>query len=89
MTYDLALVTLELAALLLALGNTHECRFFTLGLPSYFEVREIYPEALAALKLFYDSVLQETATEALARQVAAFLYLAQGNPGLRFVPASS
>ncbi len=88
MTYDLALVTLELAALLLALGYTHECRFFTLGLPSYFEVKEIYPEALAALKLFYDSVLQETATEALARQVAAFLYLAQGNPGLRFQPVA-
>jgi tetratricopeptide (TPR) repeat protein len=89
MTYDLALVTLELAALLLALGNTHECRFITLGLPSYFEAKRIYPEARVALKLFYDSVLQETATEALARQVAAFLYLAQGTPGLRFVPASS
>jgi tetratricopeptide (TPR) repeat protein len=89
MTYDLALVTLELAALLLALGNTHECRFITLGLPSYFEAKRIYPEALAALRLFYDSVLQETATESLARQVAAFLYLAQGTPGLRFLAASS
>ena len=89
MTYDLALVTLELAALLLALGNTYECRFITLGLPSYFEAKRIYPEALAALKLFYDSVLQETATEALARQVAAFLYLAEGNRNLRFVPVNS
>jgi tetratricopeptide (TPR) repeat protein len=89
LTYDLALVTLELATLLLGMGHSWECRFITRGLPSYFEAKEIYPEALAAIKLFYDSLLQETATESLARQVAAFLYLAQGTPGLRFVPASS
>ncbi|MFL6199480.1 MAG: helix-turn-helix domain-containing protein [Thermoanaerobaculia bacterium] len=89
MTHDLALVTLELAALLLSLGQIRECRSLTIGLPSYFEAKKIYPEALAALKVFSDSVHLETATEALARQVAAFLYLAQGNPGLRFVPAQS
>lgn len=89
MTYDLALVALELAALLLALGQTRECRSLTNGLPEYFEAKRIYPEALAALKVFCDSIRQETATEALARQVAAFLYRARGNPGLRFVPAQS
>jgi tetratricopeptide (TPR) repeat protein len=89
MTYDAALVTLELVALLIALGNTHECRFFALSLSSYFEAKEIYPEARAALKLFYNSVLQDAATESLARQVASFLYLAQGTPGLRFMPAGS
>lgn len=86
LNYDLALVTLELAAVLLALGQTRECRALTAGLSAYFEAKRIYPEALAALKLFSDSVYQETATEALARQVAAFLYLAQGTPGLRFLP---
>ena len=85
--YDLALVTLELAAVLLALGRTRECQLLTAGLPSYFEAKRIYPEALAALKVFHDSVRLETATEALARQVAAFLYLAQGTEGLRFLPA--
>lgn len=89
MTLDLALVTLELAANLLALGSTQECRFIARGLPSFFEAKKIYPEARAAIKLFYDSLIQETATESLARQVAAFLYVAQGTPGLRFVPASS
>jgi tetratricopeptide (TPR) repeat protein len=84
MKYDLALVTLELAALLLSLGQTWECRSLTAGLPAYFEAKRIYPEALAALKVFSDSVQLETATEALARQVAAFLYLSQGKPGLRF-----
>jgi tetratricopeptide (TPR) repeat protein len=89
MFYDLALITLELAALLLSLGRTRECRSLVVGLPAYFEAKKIYPEALAALKVFSDSVHLETATEALARQVAAFLYLARGNPGLPFVPASS
>ncbi|MEA2561418.1 MAG: Helix-turn-helix domain [Acidobacteriota bacterium] len=88
MKYDLALVTLELAALLLSLGQIWECRSLTAGLPAYFEAKKIYPEALAALKVFSDSVQLETATEALARQAAAFLYLSRGNPGLRFVPAS-
>lgn len=84
--YDLALVTLELAAVHLALGQARECRLLTAGLPAYFEAKGIYPEALAALKVFSDSVYLETATEALARQVAAFLYLVQGTPGLRFLP---
>lgn len=86
MKYDVALVALELAAVLLALGQTRECRSLTVDLPAYFEAKKIYPEALAAFKVFYDSVRLETATEALARQVAAFLYLAQGTPGLRFRP---
>ncbi|HEX5720205.1 MAG TPA: helix-turn-helix transcriptional regulator [Thermoanaerobaculia bacterium] len=86
MTHDLALVTLELAALLLSLGQTRECRSLTIELPSYFEAKGIHQEALAALKVFSDSVRLETATETLARQVAAFLYLARGNQDLRFVP---
>lgn len=86
MKFDLALVTLELAALLLALGQAQECRSLTVGLPSYFEAKGIHPEALAALKVFSDSVRLKTATEALARQVAAFLYRVQGTPGLRFMP---
>lgn len=89
MFYDLALITLELAALLLSLGRTRECRSLVIGLPAYFEAEGIHQEAVAALKLFCDSVHLETATEALAQQVAAFLYLAQGNQGLRFVPVMS
>lgn len=89
MTFDLALVTLELAALLLALGRTRDCQSLVVGLPKYFEAKEIHKEALAALKVFSDSVRVETATEAFAQQVAAFLYLARGNPNLRFVPTRS
>lgn len=89
MYYDLALITLELAALLLSLGQARECRSLVVGLPAYFKAKGLHQEALAALKVFCDSVHLETATEALARQVAAFLYLAQGNPDLRFVPTSS
>ena len=87
--YDFALVTLELAAVLLALGQTRECQLLTADLPTYFEAKRIYPEALAAIKLFSDSVCLETATETLARQVAAFLYLVRGTPGLRFIPPNS
>lgn len=89
MHYDLALITLELAALLLSLGRARECRSLVVGLPAYFEAKGIHQEALAAIRVFCHSVNLETATEALARQVAAFLYLAQANFDLRFVPSSS
>lgn len=51
MTYDLALVTLELAGLLLLLGRTEECQSLTTGLPEYFEAQGIHQEAVAALKV--------------------------------------
>lgn len=84
MTYDLALVSLELAALLLSLGRTKDCRTFVAGLPSYFAGKGIHKEALAAIDLFSKSVCLDTATVAFAHKVAAFLYLAQGNQELRF-----
>lgn len=89
MAYDLALVSLELATLLLSLGRTRDCRSLAARLPSYFKAKGIHEEALAALEVFSESVRRETATEALARQIVAFLYLAQGNPDLRFEPVSS
>lgn len=88
MTYDLALVSLELAALLLGLGRTGACRSLVGGLPVYFEAKGIHKEALEAIRVFSESVRMETATEALAHQVVAFLYLARGNQGLRFSPAN-
>lgn len=84
MFYDLALLTLELSAILLCLGRSRECQSLTDKLPSYFEAKGIHQEALAALKVFSESVRLETATESLARQVVAFLYRSQGNQGLRF-----
>lgn len=87
MTYDLALVSLEIAALLLALGRTRDCRSLVAGLPMYFEAKGIHKEALEAIRVFSESVRRETATQALAHQVISFLYLARGNQGLRFIPA--
>ncbi|HWM90106.1 MAG TPA: hypothetical protein VN493_05015 [Thermoanaerobaculia bacterium] len=89
MTYDLALVSTELSALLLSLGRISECQSLVAGLPSYFEERGIHREALEALRVFSDSVRMQTATEAFARRVVAFLYLARGNRDLRFLPVRS
>jgi tetratricopeptide (TPR) repeat protein len=85
MTYDLALVSVELAALLLTLGRARDCRALVEGLPAYFKAKGIHKEALSAIQILAESVSMETATESLARQVAAYLYRAQGNQSLRFV----
>jgi tetratricopeptide (TPR) repeat protein len=89
MTYDLALVTLEFATVLLSIGRTGDCRSLAAGLASYFETKGIHKEALAAIHLLVESLELETATESLARQAIAFLYLARGNQDLHFVPVRS
>jgi hypothetical protein len=88
MPYDLALVSVEFAALLLTLGRASECRVLVAGLPAYFKAKGIHKEALNAIQVFAESVSMEKATESLARRVAAYLYRAQGNQSLQFVASS-
>ena len=73
MDYDYALITLDLAALLLSLGCTSEVRALAEEMVRIFTRQEIHREALAALALFRDSVRKEEATVELARRLTAYL----------------
>jgi tetratricopeptide (TPR) repeat protein len=84
MGYDVALVLLEEAVLLLDEGRTAEVKFLTCDLPAVFEAEEIHREALAALRLFHGAAEREAATAKLARRVLRYLFLARYDEGLRF-----
>jgi transcriptional regulator with XRE-family HTH domain len=82
--YDYALVTLELAVVLLAENRTAEVRALTTDLVWIFRCQQVKENALAALRLFAEAARRETATVGLARQIRRFLYRAQHDPALKF-----
>jgi tetratricopeptide (TPR) repeat protein len=86
LAFDYALVSLELALLLLEQGRTVEVSTLAGEMLWIFRAQGVEQEALAAIQLFCDAVKRGTATVELARQVVKFLYRAQHDPALRFVP---
>jgi tetratricopeptide (TPR) repeat protein len=85
--YDCALVSMDLALLLLGQGRTAEVRNLAGEMLQVFKSQGVHREALAALEVFCKAARQESATVALARRVARYLYRAQHDPELRFEPA--
>lgn len=84
MGYDVALVLLEEAALLLDEGRGAEVRILARGLAEVFESKGVHREALAALRLFQQAAEREEATAELARRVLGYLFRARYDQGLRF-----
>ncbi len=84
MAYDCALVTLELAALLLDQGHARDVRSLAEEMLWIFQTQGVHREALAALQVFCDAARREAASVELARRVALFLHRAQHDPQLRF-----
>ncbi len=82
--FDYALVSLELAVLLLELGRAKEVKVLAEEMLQIFRTQKVEREALAALRLFCDSAQQETATVELAKRVVKFLHRAQHDPELSF-----
>lgn len=70
---DVALVSLDLAALYLKAGRGKEAKRLTAETVVLFESREIHREALAAFILFHEAVRQEVATVAYAREISGYL----------------
>jgi transcriptional regulator with XRE-family HTH domain len=89
LTFDYALVSLELAVLLLEQSRTAEVRALAEEMLRIFRMQRIEREALAALQLFCDAARRETATVELARKMVRFLHRAQHDPDLRFADSSS
>ena len=84
--YDRALVTLDLAALLLRQGCTAEVRSLADEMVWSFARQNVHREALAALKMFREAVRKDEATAELAGRLIAYLNRARNDPRLRFEP---
>jgi transcriptional regulator with XRE-family HTH domain len=84
LAYDAALVSLELALLLLEQGRAAEVRGLAGEMVWIFRAQGVHRETLAALQLFWDAARKEEATAELARRVVLYLYRAQHDPELRF-----
>jgi tetratricopeptide (TPR) repeat protein len=84
LTLDYALVSLDLAVLLLEEGRTVEVKTLAEEMLQVFRTQKVEREALAALRLFCDSVQRETVTTELARRVVRFLHRTQHDPELSF-----
>lgn len=82
--YDAALVSLELATLLLQEGRTAEVRQLAREMIPIFRAQDVHREALAALAVFQAAAALDSATVELARDVAAFLVQARHDPEMRF-----
>lgn len=87
LAYDVALVSLDLAAVYAQEGRHGEVRGLAEEMLPIFRSAEADQEALAALLVFHDAARNEAATVGLIHQVAAYLRSARGNPELPFRPA--
>jgi tetratricopeptide (TPR) repeat protein len=84
LAFDGALVSLELALLLLEQGRTAEVRTLAGEMLWIFQGQGVHREALAALQLFCEAAGREAATAELTRRVVLYFYRAQHDPDLRF-----
>lgn len=72
-SYDVALISLDLATVFASQGRTEELKRLAAELIAVFESQEIHREAMAALLLFQQACLEERATLELIREIAARL----------------
>ncbi len=81
---DYALVSLELALLLLEQNRLSEVRTLADQMAWIFTQQGMQPEALAAIRIFCEAAGRKAATVELARRVIRFLDRSQHDPELKF-----
>lgn len=84
MHYDLALVSLELAALYAKQGRHDAVKALARHMAPIFRTQDVHQGALAALTLFRQAAEKEAVTAALARDILAYLWKARCRPELVF-----
>ncbi|HKH48605.1 MAG TPA: hypothetical protein VKM72_28405 [Thermoanaerobaculia bacterium] len=84
LAFDYALVSLDLALLLLEQNRTSEVRPLAEQTVNLFRRYGIQREALAALQIYCEAAKREDATVELTRQVIRFLHRSQHDPELTF-----
>ena len=80
MSYDAALVSLELALLSIEEGRTAEVKALAEEMVLLFQSLEVQPEALASLAMFQKAAALESATAASVRQILALLEKSHSAP---------
>lgn len=88
LSYDEALVALDLTHLYLMRGDTGAVKNLALELAALFEGDAIYREAFAAMLLFRDAAKLEQVTAALIRQLSRYLGRVRQDPSYAFGTAS-
>jgi len=84
LTYDAALVALELAELHASLGRTTEVKALARKAAPTFHAQGVHREARRALELFRSAAEQERASVALIRSVVSYLQEARRDRTLRY-----
>jgi tetratricopeptide (TPR) repeat protein len=84
LTWDYAVVSLELALILLGQRRAGETRTLAEEMLRIFQTQQVERETLAALQVFCNAARQETATVELTRRIVRFLHRARYDPELRF-----
>ncbi len=88
LSYDFALVSVDLSLVLLKQGETKRVRTIAEEMAFIFQSQQVHSQALVALRIFCEAAKREAATVELARKVARFLYRAQSDPGMKFETAT-
>lgn len=83
MWYDVALLLLEEAIVLLDEGRTAEVKELAADLQVVFDANGVHREALASLRLFAEAAKQEAATGEMGRRVLRYLFRARHDEGLK------
>ncbi|HZF08881.1 MAG TPA: helix-turn-helix domain-containing protein [Thermoanaerobaculia bacterium] len=84
LSFDAALVCLEIATLLLERGETRKVRALVQEMMPVFRSKKIHREAQTALQRFREASEKDAATLDLARGLVCYLYRARHDPRLRF-----
>lgn len=84
LSYDTALISLELAVLYSEQGKAEEVKTLARHMVPIFQARNVHQEILAALSLFRQAAERERVSAEFARKVLAYLRKARHNPELRF-----
>lgn len=82
--YDVALVSLDLAAIYARQGRAAETKRLSAEMLPIFRARDVHREAIAALLFFQRAAEMEQLTLSVVDEIAAYLERARGNPELKF-----
>jgi transcriptional regulator with XRE-family HTH domain len=88
-SYDTALLTLELAEVHAALGRFAQVKTLTLESAPVFREQRVHREARRALEVFRRAAEEERVTVDLIRRIIVYLYRARHDPRLRFFEVDS
>lgn len=84
-SFDAAIVSVELAMIHLRTGNLAAVKGLAGEIVAVFQAQDVHREVMAALLLFDEAARREALTASFAEDLATYLKRARENPELRFV----